>query len=121
MTTKPIIIAGLALALALTAFPGRPCRPGAPSSAGPSQALRGGPDLDRRVAGFPRGPRRPLARYERPRGRRPRPPRPHRREGLHPGPGDRDLDRAFGDLDRLGPEQDRRQARDRRHRRGPLP
>ncbi|MCK7489572.1 MAG: hypothetical protein MZU79_04515 [Anaerotruncus sp.] len=123
LTTKPIIIAGTRAGPGLDGFPG------------PSPPPR--PPLIRRALPGPSGRAGP-----RPQGRRPSsrpapaawrdmnvpeadgrdPPRPHRRGtgytraleiGTSTGP--------FGDLDRLGPEQDRRQAHHRRHRRGPLP
>jgi caffeoyl-CoA O-methyltransferase len=52
MTTKSIIISGLALALALTAFKAVPAAPAPLSSVGLSQVQRGGPDLDRKVQAF---------------------------------------------------------------------
>ncbi len=64
----------------------------------------------------PRRPEGPVARGEHHRVRRPVPLRPHRQEGLHARPRDRDVDRTFGDLGGLGPEQDGGKARHARDR-----
>ncbi|MCK7527545.1 MAG: aldolase/citrate lyase family protein [Ignavibacteriales bacterium] len=81
-------------------------RPGGDRAPGPR---RTGPPVPRRPEG-------PVARGEHHRGRRPVPLRPHRQEGLHPRPRDRDVDRAFGHLGSLGPEQDRGRLVTRRDR-----
>ena len=90
--------------LGLIALSGSWSRPGAGHGARPE-----GPEL-------PREPSRELARPERPLAGRPAAPRPRAEAPLHARARDRDLDRALGDLDRLGALEDGRPPGDARDR-----